>query len=106
MDILIVATKTCQHRPMIEKELNRANLPYTVMYFEDYPELIEKYHSKHSPLLIVDEKVISRSVPETVQILELKERYTDISNIRTPQQEENHMVPKMLEEGLVEVDTT
>lgn len=106
MDILIVATKTCQHRPMVEKELNRANLPYTVWYFEDHPDLVEKYQSKHSPLLIVDDKVIARSVPGTAQILELKERYMDISVIRTPPQDEKHMTPKILEEGLVEVDTT
>lgn len=74
MDILIVATKTCHHRPLIEKELNRANLPYTLMYFEDYPELIEKYQSKNSPLIIVDDKIISRSVPGTIQIKELRER--------------------------------
>lgn len=106
MDILIVATKTCQHRPMVEQELQRANLPYTVKYFEDHPELIEKYQSKHSPLLIVGEKVIARSVPSTAQIQELKGRYMDITVIRTPQREEHHMTPTSLEEGLVEVDTT
>jgi len=78
MDILIVATKTCHHRPLIEDELNRANLPYTLMYFEDHPELIEKYQSKHSPLLIVDDQIISKTIPGTNQIQELMDRYLDI----------------------------
>lgn len=106
MDILIVATKTCHHRPLIEDELNRANLPYTLMYFEDHPELIEKYQSKHSPLLIVDDQIISKTIPGTNQIQELMDRYLDISTIRTPPRDKNHMIPKTLDEGLVEVDIT
>ena len=59
MEILIVATKDCQHRPILEKELQNADLPYTVKYFEEHPDLVEKYQFKHSPLLIVNERVAS-----------------------------------------------
>ena len=78
-------------------------LPHQVMRLQFW---IEKYQSKHSPLLIVDEKVISKSVPGTTQIKELKDKYMDISVIRTSKRDENHMTPKSLDEGLVEVDTT
>jgi hypothetical protein len=63
MDILIAATKTCQHRPLLEKIFQNAWLPYEVIYFEDHPELLEKYQLEHSPLLIVDEKVESMGMP-------------------------------------------
>ncbi|MGY8915654.1 MAG: hypothetical protein ACKVJF_11315, partial [Flavobacteriales bacterium] len=72
MEILIAATKTCQHRPSLEKLLQDAWLPYKVHYFEDHPELLEKYHLKHSPLLIVDEKVKSIGMPDIDLLNELK----------------------------------
>ncbi len=108
MEILIAATKTCQHRPSLENTLQDAWLPYTVNYFEDHPELMEKYHLKHSPSLIVDGKVKSIGMPEVDIINELKAKINDISEIRTPQRNETHMIPKNIgtEPGLVEVDTT
>jgi rhodanese-related sulfurtransferase len=106
MDILIVATKDCQHRPILEKELQSADLPYTVKYFEEHSDLIEKYHFKHSPLLIVDEKVASFGMPDMDMINKLKMRNMNILEIRTEKRDQNHMIPKTIEEGLVEVDTT
>lgn len=108
MEILIAATKTCQHRPLLENMLRNAWLPYKLIYFEDHPELLEKYHLKHSPLLIVDEKVESLGMPEMDKINELKIRKKDISEIRTPKRAKNHMIPNNIntEPGLVEVDTT
>ncbi|WP_339667172.1 rhodanese-like domain-containing protein [Maribacter arcticus] len=108
MKILIAATKTCQHRPALEKVLQEAWLPYKVNYFEDHPEIFEKYHLKHSPLLIVDEKVESVGMPEIDIIIELKARNRDISQFRTPKRDKNHMIPKNIgtESGLVEVDIT
>tara|TARA_R110002049_G_scaffold28324_4_gene97442 strand:- start:651 stop:1334 length:684 start_codon:yes stop_codon:yes gene_type:complete len=109
MEILIVTTKTCPHRSLLEHQLQNSWLPYKVVYFEEHPEILEKYHIKHSPLLIVDGKVESMEVKEIVdKINELKMRIKDISKIRTPKRAKNHMIPKDLgtEPGLVEVDTT
>lgn len=108
MEILIAATKTCQHRPSLENILQDAWLPYKVQYFEDHPELLEKYHLKHSPLLIINEKVTSIGMPEIEIINELKAKCDDISKIRTVQRTENQMIPKNIgkEHGLVEVDAT
>ncbi|MBK5214444.1 MAG: hypothetical protein JJE55_12380 [Flavobacteriaceae bacterium] len=108
MEILIVATKTCQHRPSLEKVLQAAWLPYKVIYFEDNPEFFEKHQLKHSPLLLVDEKVESVGMPEIDKINELKTRIKDISQIRITKRDENYMIPKNIgtEPGLVEVDTT
>lgn len=54
MEIIIAATKTCPHRPLIEKILKDAWLLCKAFYFENHPELIKKYKLKHSPLLIVE----------------------------------------------------
>lgn len=109
MEILIAATKTCPHRISLEHELQNAWLPYKVVYFEEHPELLEKYHIKHSPLLIVDGKVESIEMEEIRhKINELKIGNQDISSIRTPKRADNHMIPKSIdtEPGLVTVDTT
>jgi rhodanese-related sulfurtransferase len=108
MKILIAATKTCPHRPALEKVLQAAWLPYKVIYFGDHPEFFEKHHLKHSPLLLVDEKVESVGMPEIDKINELKARIKDISQIRTLKRDENHMTPKKAgtEPGSVEVDVT
>ncbi|MEH6618206.1 rhodanese-like domain-containing protein [Maribacter arcticus] len=108
MEIIIAATKTCEHRPILEKVLQAAWLPYKVMYVEEHPEFFEKHHLKHSPLLLVDEKIESVGMPEIDKINELKARIKDISERRTPKRDENHMIPKNIgsEPGSVEVDVT
>lgn len=108
MEIVIAATKTCQHRPALEKVLQAAWLPYKVIYVEEHPEFFEKHHLKHSPLLLVDEKIESVGMPEIDKINELKARIKDISERRTSTRDENHMIPKNIgtESGLVEVDVT
>lgn len=70
----MAATKTCTHRPKLEEQLQEAGLQYELKYFEDHPELIETYYLKTSPLLIVDDKVVSVGMPEHSQITELKNR--------------------------------
>ncbi|KOH43718.1 thioredoxin family protein [Sunxiuqinia dokdonensis] len=74
MEIIIAATKTCTHRPKLEEQLQDAGLQYELLYFEDHPELIETYKLKTSPLLIVDDKVVSIGMPEHSQINELKDK--------------------------------
>jgi|TARA_R110002050_G_scaffold85091_1_gene181582 glutaredoxin len=74
MQIKMAATKTCTHRPKLEEQLQEAGLQYELKYFEDHPELIETYYLKTSPLLIVDDKVVSVGMPEHSQITELKNR--------------------------------
>ncbi|NDP22849.1 MAG: thioredoxin family protein [Paludibacter sp.] len=74
MKIIIAATKTCTHRPKLEEQLKDAGLQYEVVYFEDHPGLIEEYKLKISPLLIVDDIVVSVGMPEHSYIIELKNK--------------------------------
>ncbi|MFO7925048.1 MAG: rhodanese-like domain-containing protein, partial [Bacteroidales bacterium] len=77
--------------------------------FEDHPELMEMYHLKTSPLLIVDDEVVSAGLPGEKKIMELKSLIkTDISEKRPPKREKFQRVPQPVkgESGLVIVDTT
>ncbi len=71
MDVLIGSTKTCQHRPILERELSRWGVKYRVQYFEDHPELIDTFGIEKSPLVILDGEVAFVGMPE---LPELKRR--------------------------------
>ena len=108
MEILIVATKSCPHKQMLENELRTAWLNFKSVYFEDHPEIYKKYQIKRSPLLIVDEKVESIGMPERKKIDALKNNMKDISELRAFRSGDNHMIPIILNKGpgFVEVDIT
>jgi len=74
MKITILATKGCNHRPILEEQLQDAGLLYVTKYFEDHPELVETYQLKRSPVLLVDDEVVSVGMPEHSQINELKDK--------------------------------
>lgn len=74
MNIKIAATKTCTHRPKLEEQLQDAGLQYELWYFEDHPELIETYKLKTSPLLILNDEVVSVGMPEHSIITELENK--------------------------------
>ena len=63
MKIVIVATKTCNHRPMLERRLQAMGVPYSVEYVDDHPELIERYDVQRSPNLVVNDQVVFRPSP-------------------------------------------
>lgn len=71
MKITIAATKTCHHRPLLEKELQDVGLEYSVKYFSEHPEIVKKYKIKKSPLLIVDGRLVSVGMPEHGQVKDL-----------------------------------
>lgn len=71
MEIIIAATKTCKHRPLLEKELQDVGLEYSVKYFSEHPEIIKKYKLKTSPLLIVDGELVSVGMPRHGKVKQL-----------------------------------
>ena len=58
MNVMIIATKTCHHCPLLERQLQGLGVAYTVQFVEDHPELMEKYGICTSPTIVVDDKVI------------------------------------------------
>lgn len=63
MDVLILATKNCNHRPILEKQLNKMGVSYRVVYFDDYPHLIRKFSVHHSPNLVINGKPVFKAKP-------------------------------------------
>jgi hypothetical protein len=75
MNIIIAATKSCNHRPILEQELKDAGLEYKLMFYEEHPEIFEKFNLKTSPLLICEDELVSEGMPEHEKILDLCEKY-------------------------------
>jgi glutaredoxin len=60
MDVLIIATENCNHRPLVEERLKKMNIPYQVRFIDRHPDLVKKFGVSSSPNIIVDEEVIFR----------------------------------------------
>lgn len=63
MNVLIIATKSCSHRPTMEQELRDLGVEYDVVYAEEDPEIITKFAIRHSPNLVIDDEVVCRGLP-------------------------------------------
>jgi len=63
MDVMIIATKTCNHRPNLEQELKHLQVRYTVVFVEEQPELAERFAIRHSPNLVINNEVVFRGQP-------------------------------------------
>lgn len=71
MNIKIVATRTCNHRFNLEKELNDLGVSYEVLFAEDHPDVLTKYSIRHSPNIIIDDEIIYRGQPDEAELREL-----------------------------------
>ncbi|WP_445666595.1 thioredoxin family protein [Fodinibius sp. AD559] len=60
MEVLILATKDCNHRPLVEERLKKMGISYEVRYVDEHPKLVEKYEAHSSPNIIVDGEVVYR----------------------------------------------
>lgn len=63
MNILILATKQCSHRPILERKLKGMDVDYDLRYVEDNSDDIKKYDIHNSPNLVVNGKVVFRASP-------------------------------------------
>ncbi|NOX87472.1 MAG: thioredoxin family protein [Calditrichaeota bacterium] len=63
MEVIIIATKNCNHRPMLEKHLQALGISYEVQYIDENPELAQKFNVNQSPNLIVNDEVVFRPQP-------------------------------------------
>jgi len=64
MEVLILATKDCNHRPQVEEKLKQMNISYSVKYIDEHPELVEKFGAHSSPNIVVDGTVVFRADQE------------------------------------------
>ncbi len=63
MKLLILATKNCNHRKILEQRLNALGVPYEVKYFEENPDLMETLQLQQSPNIIIDDQVVFKAAP-------------------------------------------
>ncbi|MBK9099473.1 MAG: thioredoxin family protein [bacterium] len=64
MEILILATKDCSHRPILEKKLKEMSVNYQLKFVEDDSKAVDEYQIRNSPNIIIDGKVVFRASPE------------------------------------------
>ncbi|MCW9023102.1 MAG: thioredoxin family protein [Gammaproteobacteria bacterium] len=75
MNVKIIATRSCNHRPNIEKELKELGVDYKVLFVEEHPNVVAKYSIRHSPKVMIDEEIVCRGQPcedELKTLLNLK----------------------------------
>jgi hypothetical protein len=58
VNIVIAATKACNHRLLLERQFQSLGIPHSVQFVEDHPELIEKHSIHSSPAILVDGQMI------------------------------------------------
>lgn len=63
MKIELAVTRTCHHRPILEAELKKLGLPYSIRYLEDDADLQQKFNLKGSPNVLVDGELVFRGMP-------------------------------------------
>ena len=61
MNVRIIATEDCNHRPLVEERLKKMNIPYEVQYVDEHPELVKKFGAHSSPNIIVNDVVVFRA---------------------------------------------
>lgn len=78
-NVVIFATQSCQHRPVLEKYLKQLGVEYKVTYFEEHPDKFEQLGLRHSPNLIVDGEVVFEDMPSLQELRRTFEESADES---------------------------
>lgn len=71
MNVKIIATRSCTHRPNLERELQDLGVKYDIVYVEENQDVITKYAIRHSPNLVIDDEVVCRGQPSEMELKEL-----------------------------------
>jgi len=70
MNVVIMATKNCNHCENLSRELNDIGIEHYVIYCDEEPGLVQKYGIRHSPNLIVNGEVVFRRQPTVGELKE------------------------------------
>lgn len=63
MNVEIAVTRSCHHCPILEEELKKMGIPYSIRYVEDDAALQAKYNIRGSPNILVDGELVFRGMP-------------------------------------------
>jgi glutaredoxin len=75
MNVKIIATRACSHRPNLERELRDLGVSYQLLFVEDQPEIAERFNIRHSPNLVINGAVVFRGQPSESELLARIEQY-------------------------------
>ncbi|MCF8063007.1 MAG: thioredoxin family protein [Deltaproteobacteria bacterium] len=64
MSVELAVTRSCHHCPILEAELKRMGIPYSIRYVEDDPQLQKKLGLRGSPNILVDGELVFRGMPD------------------------------------------
>lgn len=73
MNVELAVTRSCRHCSIIEAELKKLGVPYSIRYVEDDAEFQKKHTIKGSPNILVDGELVFRGMPA---ISDLREYFT------------------------------
>ncbi|WP_297528739.1 glutaredoxin family protein [Thiohalobacter sp.] len=71
MNVQVVCTRSCSHRPNLERELQDLGVPYEVVFIEEAPELAERLGIRHSPNIVVDGRLMYSGQPTESELRRL-----------------------------------
>lgn len=71
MNVQIIATRACSHRPNLERELKDLGVSFSTVFVEEHPEVVVRYGIRHSPNLVIDGRVVCRCVPAEHELAQL-----------------------------------
>lgn len=63
MNVKIVATKSCSHCLSLQHELRDIGIPFEVLFVEEHPDVVVAHGIRHSPNILVNDKVVFRGQP-------------------------------------------
>ena len=63
MNVELAVTRSCHHCPMIEAELRKLGIPYSIRYVEDDAELQKKHNINGSPNILADGELVFSLLP-------------------------------------------
>lgn len=68
MNVKIVATRSCSHCTSLQHELRDMGVSFEVLFVEEHPDLIATHGIRHSPNLLVDNRVVFRGQPTPLEL--------------------------------------
>ena len=63
MKVELAVTRSCHHCRILEAELKKMGIPYTVCYVEEDEALRKKHNIGGSPNVLVDDELVFRGMP-------------------------------------------
>lgn len=71
MEIQLVCTRGCSHRPNLEHELNELGVTYELIFVEDRPDMAERLGIRHSPNIVIDGVLACSGQPDEAELRRL-----------------------------------